>query len=102
MVSTVSGVWRVLGFWVAAGAGAGRGDFLLLGDEEGGGGFFLAAARAPDMRASKAEGGGLDMARRGVEERGKERRKGKRLSLTGMWVDNGKDRHGRKCNASMS
>jgi hypothetical protein len=28
----------------------------LLGDEDWGWGFFLAAARAPDMRASKAEG----------------------------------------------
>jgi hypothetical protein len=28
----------------------------LAGDEDWGWGFFLAAARAPDMRASKAEG----------------------------------------------
>lgn len=34
--------------------------------------FFLAAARAPDMRASKAEGG-LDMVRR-ERERGEEKR----------------------------
>lgn len=31
-------------------------DLRLLGEEERGRGFFLAAARAPDMRASKAEG----------------------------------------------
>lgn len=44
------------------------GDFLFLG--EGGWRwdweFFLAAAREADMRASKAEGGLLDMVQRGV------------------------------------
>lgn len=90
----------MLGFW----AGAGGGDFLFLGDEEGGGSFFLAAAaRAPDMRASKAEGGGLDIARRGVEEREKEKaRREETLITVVMRVGNGKEKHGRKCNASMN
>ena len=65
--------------------------------------FFLAAAAAsaPDMRASKAEGG-FDMARRGTaeeRERGKERRE-ETLTVRERWKGRGKQ--GRKCNASMN
>ena len=66
------------------------GDFLFLGDDERLGVWgldwelFLAAARAPDMRASKAEGG-LDMARRETE--GRERGKEKREETLTVWKE---------------
>lgn len=82
----------------------GVGDFRLLGDEEGGGFFLAAAARAPDMSLSKAEGGGFDdIARRRVEERGNERMEGKseEEDLTEMRVVNGREKHDLKCNANI-
>jgi len=81
-------------------------DFLFLGDDGGLGvwgldwEFFLAAARAPDMRASKAEGG-FDMARRGAGEidRGKEKRE-ETLTLWERQKEKGKE--DRRCNASIN
>lgn len=89
-----SGVSRLLGFRVEVGVGSeGCGDFRLLGDEEGFEGFFLAAAaRAPDIKASNAEGG-LDM----VVRWGK-RESVKEVTLMGMGVtgrDNRTEKHDR-------
>lgn len=76
--------------------GGGGGVFLFLGDEEMGRGFFLeAAARAPDMRASKAEGGGFDIMRRGNE-------KSREGGLREMRKDKGREKQGLKWNASIN
>lgn len=80
-----SAAWGVLGVLLlgfCAGVVVVVGDFRFLG--EGGcrldwGFLFAAAARAPDMSASKAEGGFLDMAQKGEKTReGEERGKVKR------------------------
>jgi hypothetical protein len=60
-----------------------------------------AAARAPDMRKSKAEGGGFDILRRGVSERGNVKLEEVEL-LTEMRNNNGREKYGLKCNANIN
>lgn len=75
-------------------------DFLFFGDDGSFGVLDLEFFLAADMRASKAEGG-LDMARRGTEDRdrGKETRE---ETLTVREKQKERRKEDRKCNASMN